>query len=103
MYKYPGENGEYDLISYGKDGDEGGEGLDRDINTVALGAALVATDELSEQVAYDVTKALVENVDQIRRVHTSMRALSPELMGALRVIPYHPGALRYYREADLVD
>ncbi len=79
------------------------EWLDRDINTVALGAALVATDELSEQVAYDVTRALVENVDQIRRVHTSMQALSPELMVALRVIPYHPGALRYYREAGLVD
>jgi len=79
------------------------EWLDRDINTVALGAALVATDELSEQVAYEVTRALVENVDQIRRVHTSMRALSPELMGSLRVIPYHPGALRYYREAGLVD
>jgi len=33
VYKYPGENGEYDLISYGKDGDEGGEGLDKDINS----------------------------------------------------------------------
>ena len=33
VYKYPGENGEYDLTSYGKDGDEGGEGLDKDINS----------------------------------------------------------------------
>jgi len=34
VYKYPGENGTYyDLISYGKDGDEGGEGLDKDINS----------------------------------------------------------------------
>ena len=33
VYKYPGEYGEYDLSSYGKDGDEGGEGLDRDINS----------------------------------------------------------------------
>ncbi len=79
------------------------EWLDRDINTVALGAALVATDELSERVAYEVARALVENVDQIRRVHTSMHELSPELMGSLQVIPYHPGALRYYREAGLVD
>ena len=33
VYKYPGEYGDYDLSSYGKDGDEGGEGLDRDINS----------------------------------------------------------------------
>ena len=33
VYKYPGDNGEYDLSSYGRDGEEGGEGLDRDINS----------------------------------------------------------------------
>jgi general secretion pathway protein G len=33
VYVYPGENGDYDLSSYGKDGEEGGEGLDRDINS----------------------------------------------------------------------
>ncbi|MDX1778163.1 MAG: type II secretion system major pseudopilin GspG [Thermodesulfobacteriota bacterium] len=33
VYKYPGEYSDYDLSSYGKDGDEGGEGLDRDINS----------------------------------------------------------------------
>jgi general secretion pathway protein G len=33
VYKHPGENSDYDLISYGKDGDEGGEGLDKDINS----------------------------------------------------------------------
>ncbi len=32
-YTYPGEQSEYDLSSYGKDGEEGGEGLDRDINS----------------------------------------------------------------------
>ena len=34
VYKYPGENSyDYDLSSYGKDGEEGGEGLNRDINS----------------------------------------------------------------------
>jgi general secretion pathway protein G len=33
VYKYPGENSEYDLSSYGKDGEEGGENLNRDINS----------------------------------------------------------------------
>lgn len=34
VYKYPGENSfSYDLSSYGKDGEEGGEGLNKDINS----------------------------------------------------------------------
>lgn len=31
IYKFPGEHGEYDLISYGKDGQPGGEGEAADI------------------------------------------------------------------------
>lgn len=31
VYKYPGEHGSYDIISYGQDGKPGGEGNDRDI------------------------------------------------------------------------
>jgi len=31
IYKFPGSHGDYDLFSYGKDGQEGGEKDDRDI------------------------------------------------------------------------
>jgi general secretion pathway protein G len=31
IYRSPGENGEYDIVSLGADGKEGGEGLDADI------------------------------------------------------------------------
>ena len=33
VYTYPGAQGDYDLSSYGKDGEEGGEGYNRDINS----------------------------------------------------------------------
>lgn len=32
VYRSPGLNGAYDLLSYGKDGEEGGEKLDADLN-----------------------------------------------------------------------
>lgn len=78
------------------------EWLTEDIKTVALGAALVASDSMSETDAYNITKAMVENLGKIQGVHKSMKALTPELMASLRVIPYHPGAERYYREAGLM-
>lgn len=33
VYRQPGERGEYDLLSYGKDGQPGGQGEDADIGT----------------------------------------------------------------------
>ena len=31
VYRYPGEQGSYDLLTYGADGTEGGEGVDADV------------------------------------------------------------------------
>ncbi len=33
LYQYPGENGEYDLYTLGADGQEGGEGENRDLTS----------------------------------------------------------------------
>ena len=33
LYRYPGEHGEFDIYSLGKDGQEGGEGEDRDLTS----------------------------------------------------------------------
>lgn len=33
LYRYPGEHGEFDLYSLGRDGQEGGEGEDRDVTS----------------------------------------------------------------------
>lgn len=77
--------------------------LAHDVKTVALGAALVASDSMSENDAYNLTKALVEHIGKVQGVHKSMKALTPELMASLRVVPYHAGAARYYREAGLMQ
>jgi len=79
------------------------EWLVADVETVALGAELVVADAMAEDAVYDITKALVENIGRLRGVHEAMSALTPQLMAAQTVIPYHDGALRYYREAGLVE
>ena len=33
LYRYPGEHGEFDIYSLDKDGQEGGEGEDRDLTS----------------------------------------------------------------------
>lgn len=80
----------------------GYEWLDRDVPTVALSAVLVASKTMPEQTAYDLTKALVTNLQRIQQVHKSTAALTPQLMASLKIAPYHPGAEKYYREAGLM-
>lgn len=73
-----------------------------DVPTFALGAMIIINKDVPEQTAYNLAKALVENIDEIKGVHVSMGALTPELMVAQNVVPFHPGALRYYREVGLI-
>ncbi len=76
--------------------------LKHDVPTVALAAVLVTTDKMSDEEAYQLTKSLIKNVDRVREVHKSMHALSLPLMASLKVIPYHPGAVRAYKEAGVM-
>lgn len=73
-----------------------------DIETPALGALLVTTDQMAEAAAYELTKSLVEHIDEVRAVHGSMKALNSELMANQNVLPFHPGAEKAYREAGLL-
>ena len=79
------------------------EWLDHDVPTIALGAELIVNETLPDQQAYDLARALMENIDRLRGVHRAMSDLTPEFMVSQSIVPYHPGALRYYREVGLVD
>jgi len=69
--------------------------------TVSLGAALSVRSDMDEQTAYNLTKALFENYELIAGVHPAMRALTPEVMASIDVVPFHAGALRYLKEVGL--
>ena len=73
-----------------------------DIQTLALGAVLVVSAEMSEDQAYTLTKAMIDNIESIRSVHPAMNALSTDLMIRETAAPHHPGALKAYREAGLI-
>lgn len=74
-----------------------------DVPSVALGAMLVTSESMSDDTAYSLTKSLVEHIDQVRAVHGSMAALSPDLLARPSVLPFHPGAERAYEEAGLIQ
>lgn len=73
-------------------------GLDNDTQTVALKALLVADSNLSEDVVYNITKAIFENRDTLIAAHD--RAKDIKLESALdgMTVELHPGAQKYYDE-----
>ena len=70
--------------------------------TLALTAMLVVNSEMSDDEVYKITKALVSNVGEIQSVHKAMRSLSKEMMVKQNAIPFHPGAVKAYKEAGLM-
>lgn len=71
------------------------------VPTLSLGAMLVVNKAMSEKDAYNLAKALVDNIDQIQGVHASMKALTPQFLTQQKVLPYHPGAAKLYQERGL--
>jgi len=73
-----------------------------DIQTVTTSIVLFADKKMSEQTAYALTKALIQHPDRIRGVSKAMEPFQPKVMIDQRVVPFHPGAIKAYKEAGLM-
>ncbi len=61
-----------------------------------------ARPELDEQTAYDITKAVAENMDQQVAAFPALKGSNlPELTLKYATSPLHPGAIRYYEEIGM--
>ncbi|MEE8270666.1 MAG: TAXI family TRAP transporter solute-binding subunit [Alphaproteobacteria bacterium] len=79
------------------------QGNPDDVVTFGVKATFVTSTAVSDDVAYEVVKAVFENFDDFKRLHPAFGMLQKEEMitNALSA-PLHDGAIRYYREAGLM-
>ncbi|WPC74463.1 TAXI family TRAP transporter solute-binding subunit [Vibrio porteresiae] len=78
-------------------------GTDQDVKSFGVAATLVTSSDISDDVAYNVAKAVFENFDSFKRLHPAFANLKKEDMIKDGIsIPLHPGAIRYYKEAGLL-
>ena len=73
-----------------------------DVPTAAVVNVLVTREDMNDDVVYQMTKALWSDIDQLIGAHPA--AHDTERTRALlgMVVPVHPGAERYYREAGIL-
>jgi len=75
---------------------------DKDVQTIGTWTHLIASCKLPEQLVYDITKALAENTEHLGNVVKAVKGLTPKDMATDVGVPYHPGALKYYKQAKVL-
>ena len=75
------------------------DGQDSDVPTVAITTLLVSHDGVSDEVAYQMTKLMFDNLERLGNAHSAAKDIKLEGAAKDLPIPLHPGAERFYKEA----
>jgi len=78
-------------------------GSEEDVTTFGVGATFVSSAAVSEDVIYNVVKAVFENFDEFQKLHPAFANLKKEEMVKDGLsAPLHDGAVKYFKEAGLL-
>jgi len=74
-----------------------------DTVTIAAPNILVVTKDLPEDLVYKITKVTIGRLEEFKKIHPAHVEMTKEdSVKPLGGIPFHPGAIRYYKEAGLM-
>lgn len=76
---------------------------DEDIPTASITNVLLVNNSLSEDVVYEMTKAIFENLDVVHASHNAAKNISLDSVGVGMPIPFHPGAEKYFKEVGAIE
>lgn len=73
-------------------------GLPADVPTAGFAGLVIVHEEMSPEVAYQITRLIYENRRELAQAHRLAQFIT--FLGAAErsPIPYHPGAIRYFKE-----
>jgi TRAP-type uncharacterized transport system substrate-binding protein len=75
----------------------------RDVPTIGTQAALITSGNQPDEPAYAVVEAVIKNFADFRLLHPMLSTLEiKDIVPSEAVMPIHPGALKYFREAGLL-
>ena len=74
-------------------------GTDGDIATFGVGAIMVSSAKVSDDVVYQLVKSVFEDFEDFKKLHPALGNLEPKAMVADGLSsPLHEGAVKYYKE-----
>ena len=69
-----------------------------DTTTVAVGAVILARDDVAETDVYNFVADIFDNAASLTTSHAKYGELSLEYGASITSVPYHPGAAKYFAE-----
>jgi len=73
--------------------------MKKDATTFGVMATFVTSADVPEDVVYEVTRAVFENLEDFKKLHPAFANLTPEQMISKGIsAEIHPGAMKYYKE-----
>ena len=73
-------------------------GHDYDQQSVAMWNFAIASADMPETLAYEITRLVMENHDRMMQIHSAASETLMENVLNNGFMPFHPGAVRYYEE-----
>jgi TRAP transporter TAXI family solute receptor len=73
-------------------------GQDKPVTNIDVWNILVASDKMSDKMAYDIVKTLFERKPELVAVHKEAENIDLKSQGIQTPLPFHPGAKKYFDE-----
>ena len=73
-----------------------------DVLTARSGSAITVHKDMSDDLAYRLTKIFNENLDKVHRIHASLKPYTVKDGPTGCGVPLHPGAIKYYKEKGVL-
>jgi len=74
-----------------------------DVRTFGVKATFVTSAKVADNIVYAITKEIFDNFEEFKKLHPAYQVLTRENMLQGLSAPLHPGAIKYYKEAGLVQ
>ena len=76
-------------------------GTDTDITTVAVGAVVIARDDVSDVDVYNFLCGVFNDMEAITKAHAKGAELDLNFAASYTAVPYHPGAVRFFSDVGI--
>lgn len=75
------------------------KGITKDTPTVSAATVFIADASLPDEIAYKIVKIMGSHMAEVSKINpAAFKGYSRAFMANTSIVPYHPGALKYYRE-----
>lgn len=81
------------------------KGQSKDVKLPVTSTTVIVSENMSDDLAYIITKAIVENADRLAAAHQALANFDPSKGWQPNVVnlPLHPGAEKYYRQRGWIE